>query len=146
VAASFLPLTVTEQSVQVGQPWLAGCVSFLQRQKKKFFMAPLVDSAGTTKRCLADGDDQLAKGRHSQQRVTTGKIKGFRTCEKIRYQGQDCFIKGRMSAGIAILMDLAGNKMGLKPIPKVERMKRVSARTSWSMSQKPMPNGWWSLI
>lgn len=93
------------------------------------------------KRCLPAGDYQQTKGRHSEQRVTTGKIKGFRKFDKFRYQGQECFIKGRMSTGYAILMDLAGNKVDLKPIPKFERMKRVSARTSWSMSQKPMPNG-----
>jgi hypothetical protein len=98
------------------------------------------------KRCLPDGDYQQTKGRHSEQRVTTGKIKGFRKFDKIRYQRQERFIKGRMSTGYAILMDLAGNKVDLKPTPKFERMKRVSARTSWSMSQKPMPNGSSSLI
>jgi hypothetical protein len=36
--------------------------------------------------------------------------------------------------------DLDGNKADLKPIPKFEQMTRVSARTSWIMSQKIMPN------
>jgi hypothetical protein len=45
-----------------------------------------------------------------------------------------------MSTGYAILMDIAGNKIDLKPIPKFEQMMRVSARASWSMSQGPMPN------
>lgn len=92
------------------------------------------------KRCIPDGDYQQTKGRHSEQRVPTGKIKGFRKFDKVRYQGQDYFIKGRMSTGYAILMDLTGNKIDLKPIPKFEQMKRVSARTSWIMSQKPMPS------
>jgi hypothetical protein len=92
------------------------------------------------KRCLPDGDYQQTKGRHSEQRIITGKIRGFRKFDKVRYQGQEYFIKGRMSAGYAILMDVDGNKIDLKPIPKFEQMMRVSARASWSMSPKPMPN------
>ena len=91
------------------------------------------------KRCLPDGDYQQTKGRHSEQRVTTGKIKGFRKFDKIRYQGREYFIKGRMSTGYAILMDLAGNKVDLKPIPKFEQIQRVSARTSWMMTQRLIP-------
>ena len=91
------------------------------------------------KRCFPDGDYQQTKGKHSEQRVTTEKIMGFRKFDKVRYQGQEYFIKGRMSTGYAILMDLAGNKVALKPIPKFEQMKRISARASWNMSQKPMP-------
>jgi hypothetical protein len=49
----------------------------------------------------------------------------------VRYRGQEYFIKGRMSTGYAILMDIHGNKIALKPIPKFEKMKRVSARSSW---------------
>jgi hypothetical protein len=91
------------------------------------------------KRCLPDGDYQQTKGRQSEQRIITGKIRGFRKFDKVRYQGQEYFIKGRMSTGYAILMDLARNKVDLKPIPKFEQIQRVSARASWSMSQKPIP-------
>ncbi len=90
--------------------------------------------------CIPDGDYQQTKGRHSQQRIVTGKIQGFRKFDKVRYQGQEYFIKGRMSTGYAILMDVKGNKIDLKPIPKFEQMKRVSARSSWNMSQQPMPS------
>jgi hypothetical protein len=91
------------------------------------------------KRCVPAGDYQQTKGRHSEQRIITGKIQGFRKFDQVRYQGQEYFIKGRMSAGYAILMDIDGNKVDLKPIPKFERMKRVSARVSWMMIQKTMP-------
>ena len=93
-----------------------------------------------TKRCVPDGDYQQTKGIRSEQRIGTGKIGGFRKFDKVRYCGQDYFIKGRMSTGYAILMDLAGNKVALKPIPKFERMKRVSARRSWMMTQRPIPS------
>ncbi len=92
------------------------------------------------KRCVSDGDYQQTKGIRSEQRIGTGKIGGFRKFDKVRYCGQDYFIKGRMSTGYAILMDLAGNKVALKPIPKFERMKRVSARRSWMMTQRPIPS------
>jgi hypothetical protein len=88
------------------------------------------------KRCVSDGDYRQTRGIRSQQRICTGKIGGFRKFDKVRYCGQDYFIKGRMNTGYAILMDLAGNKAALKPIPKFEKMKRVSARRSWIMTQR----------
>jgi RRXRR protein/HNH endonuclease len=91
------------------------------------------------KRCVPDGDYQQTKGIRSEQRIATGKIGGFRKFDKVRYGGQDYFIKGRMSTGYAILMDLAGKKVALKPIPKLEKMKRVSARRAWMMTQRTMP-------
>ncbi len=92
------------------------------------------------KRCVSAGDYQQTKGIRSEQRVVTGKMGGFRKFDKVRYCGQDYFIKGRMSTGYAILMDLAGNKVVLKPIPKFENMKRVSARRSWMMTQRTIPS------
>ncbi len=91
------------------------------------------------KRCVPDGDYQQTKGRHSEQHINTSKIRGFRKFDKVRYQGQEYFIKGRHSTGYAVLMDIAGNTVDLKPIPKFDKMKRVSARSSWIMIQKTMP-------
>lgn len=92
------------------------------------------------KKCIPGGDYQQTKGQHSEQRIETGKIQGFRKFDKVRYQGQEYFIKGRMSTGYAILMDGEGKKIDLKPIPKFTRMKRVSARRSWMMTQRTMPS------
>ena len=85
------------------------------------------------KKCVADGDYQQTKGVRSEQRIPTGKIQGFRKFDKVRYLGKEYFIKGRMSTGYAILMDIEGNKINLKPIPKFNKMERVSARKSWVM-------------
>jgi len=87
------------------------------------------------KKCIADGDYQQTKGIRSEQRIPTGKIQGFRKFDKVRYMGKEYFIKGRMSTGYAILMDIHGNKVNLKPIPKFNKMKRVSARKSWIMQE-----------
>ena len=90
------------------------------------------------KRCIPDGDYQQTKGVRSEQPITTGKIQGFRKFDKVRYRGQEYFIKGRMATGYAILMELDGKKVDLKPIPKFEKMKRVRARSSWIISPKTM--------
>jgi hypothetical protein len=118
--------------------------------KEHCFDAALIATRGTVptfctstvlvKRCVPDGDYQQTKGVRSEQPITTGKIRGFRKFDKVRYQGQNYFIKGRMATGYAILMDISGNKVDLKPIPKFEKMKRVSARSSWMMQQRTMPS------
>jgi len=92
------------------------------------------------KKCIPDGDYQQTKGVRSEQPITTGKIRGFRKFDKVRYCGQEYFIKGRMSTGYAILMGMDGKKVDLRPIPKFEKMKRVSARSSWIISQRIMPS------
>ncbi|HEX4207138.1 MAG TPA: HNH endonuclease, partial [Ktedonobacteraceae bacterium] len=51
---------------------------------------------------------------------------------KVRYQGQDYFIRGRISTGSAIFMTSAGNKVDLKPIPKFEKMRSWKKRPFWS--------------
>jgi hypothetical protein len=91
------------------------------------------------KKCVSDGEYQQTKGVRSEQHIPTGKIQGFRKFDKVRYLGQEYFIKGRMSTGYAILMMIDGKKVDLKPIPKFEKMKRVSARSSWMICQRIMP-------
>ena len=91
------------------------------------------------KRCVPDGDYQQTKGKRSDQRIETGKIQGFRKFDKVRYQGKEYFIKGRMSTGYAILMNIHGTTVALEPIPKFEKMRRVSARSSWMVIQHLIP-------
>jgi len=92
------------------------------------------------KKCIFKGDYQQTKGIRSEQSIQTGKIMGFRKFDKVEYAGQECFIKGRMSTGYAILMGIDGMKIPLKPIPKFDRMKRLSARKSWIMQQEIIQN------
>jgi hypothetical protein len=106
------------------------------RGKKPTFHTTTVLS----KRCVPDGDYQQTKGMRSEQSITTGKIRGFRKFDKVRYKGSQYFIKGRMSTGYAILMELSGSPLALKPIPKFDKMRRVSARSSWMMAQRTIPS------
>jgi len=86
------------------------------------------------------------KGVRSEQRITTGKIQGFRKFDKVKYQGKEYFIKGRISTGYAILMDIEGNKIdfsnapkGMKT-PKMVNMQRINARKSWIISSRDKPS------
>ena len=118
--------------------------------KKHVFDAAMIATRGKTptfcttsmlvKKCISDGDYQQTNGKRSEKRLTTGKIAGFRKYDKVRYLGQEYFIKGRMATGYAILMDIHEKKRDFKPIPKFEKMKRVSARSTWIIHQKIMPS------
>ena len=88
------------------------------------------------KKCVADGDYQLRKGVRSEQVIPVRKINGFRKFDKVKHEGKEYFIKGRMATGYAILMDIDGVKVNLKPIPKFEKMERISARKSWMIMSK----------
>lgn len=88
------------------------------------------------KKCVSDGDFQQTKGIRSEQHIVTDKICGFRKFDKVRYFGNDYFIKGRMSTGYAILMDIDGNKIDFSAMPrgyktpKLSNCNRVTARTT----------------
>ena len=94
------------------------------------------------KKCVSCGDYQQSKGIRSEQRIPTNKICGFRKFDKVNYFGKEYFIKGRMSSGYAILMDIEGNKIDFSDMPKgfktpkLSNCKRIQARNSWMIMQK----------
>jgi 5-methylcytosine-specific restriction endonuclease McrA len=94
------------------------------------------------KRRVSKGDYQLTKGSHGQLRLTVGKIQGFRKFDKVKYFGKEYFIKGKMSSGFAILMDIFNNKIdfsfmpkGFKT-PKLFNLERLNARSSCLVMSK----------
>lgn len=88
------------------------------------------------KKSVSDGDFQQTKGIRSEQPITTGKICGFRKFDKVRYLGNEYFIKGRMNTGYAVLMDINGKKADFSKMPKgfktpkLNICRRISARKS----------------
>lgn len=92
------------------------------------------------KKCVPDGDFQKTKGVRSEQAIVTSKIGGFRKFDKVRYFGKEYFIKGRMSTGYAILMDVDGKKIDFSAMPKgyktpkMANLKRLAARSSWMVT------------
>ena len=93
------------------------------------------------KKCVPNGDFQQTKGVRSQQVIPTGKIQGFRKFDKVKYLGKEYFIKGRMSSGYVILMDIEGNKVDFSSMPKgwktpkLSNCKRISARKTWMVDE-----------
>jgi hypothetical protein len=83
------------------------------------------------KKCISKGDYQQTKGIRSEQKINTGKICGFKKFDKVKYLGDEYFIKGRMSTGYTILINIHGDKVDFKPIPKFNKMERVTARSGW---------------
>ena len=86
------------------------------------------------KRDVPRGDIQQTKGIRSELRIETGKIHGLRKFDKVRYFGREYFIKGRMSSGYAVLMDIYGGKVDFNHFgkgnktPKLTLCKRISSR------------------
>ncbi|MEG0577781.1 MAG: RNA-guided endonuclease IscB [Bacilli bacterium] len=98
------------------------------------------------KKCVSYRDIQKTKGIRSEQHIPTGKIQSFRKFDKVKYLDKEYFIKGRMSTGYALLMDIDGNKIdfskspkGFKT-PKLSNCKRIEARKSWIMSEQVIQN------
>ena len=79
------------------------------------------------------------------KKLNTKKICGFRKFDKIKYFDKEYFIKGRMSTGYAILMDIDGNKIdfsdmskGFKTV-KLSNCRRILARKSKLIATHPNP-------
>ncbi|MFX1533877.1 MAG: RNA-guided endonuclease IscB [Promethearchaeota archaeon] len=128
-----------------------GCITKIDRErlglpKVHYFDAVVIASKGNSvmfkqsyvlvKRCVPAGDYQQRKGKRSERPVPRAKIQGFKKFDKVRYQGQEYFIKGRMSTGYAVLMDIHGSKQDLGHIPKMDGMVRLSTRKSWLIASE----------
>ena len=99
------------------------------------------------KKRVAKGDYQLTKGIRGEQIIPVGKIQDFRKFDKVKYFRKEYFIKGRMSSGFAVLMDIFNNKIDFSfmpkgyKTPKLSNLERVSARRSClCISQKITQN------
>lgn len=99
------------------------------------------------KRRVAKGDYQLTKGIRGEQKIPVGKIQGLRKFDKVKYLGKEYFIKGRMSSGFVILMDIFNNKIDFSfmpkgwKTPKLSNLEKISSRRSCiCISQKITPS------
>jgi len=79
-------------------------------------------------RNISKGDYQQTKGIRSQQRIPTGKIMNVRKFDKVMWKNTTCFIKGRMSTGYAVGMDILNNS--LKQLLKLKEVKVLQRRTN----------------
>ena len=100
-----------------------------------------------SKRIVPEGDYQRTRGIRSEQKLPKGKVHGFRKFDKIEYMNNVYFIKGTMSTGYAVLMDISGTKIDFSNMPKgfktpkMKNFKRLSARKSWiCIKEEVIPN------
>ena len=114
--------------------------------KKHYIDACMIASAGKMikfktsvlylKHSVSDGDYRQTNGRHSEKRLSTGKLFGFRKFDKVKYFNKIYFVQSKMCHGYCTLMDIHGKKIdfsqqkyGLKT-PKFANLQRISARKS----------------
>lgn len=93
---------------------------------------------------VSKGDYRLTRGIRGEQKLPTRKICGFRKFDKVKYFGEEYFIKGRTSSGTAVLMDIFGSKINFNSMPKglkttkMLNFKRISVRRSCLCIRKIM--------
>lgn len=92
-------------------------------EKKHYLDACVIASGGKEfkqsdwlikKRRVARQNRQLCKGTRGEKKLPTGKILGFRKCDKVRYLNKTCFIKSRRSSGYFTLMDIDHNTLDFR--------------------------------
>lgn len=99
---------------------------------KHFKIVGKVEFIGPSLRewCVASGDCRQTMGRRSEKRGPTGKVCGFRKCDKVLYGDIVCFIKGKRFTGCMELMDITGRSLNMKSRKYAGGLVRLSARTS----------------
>lgn len=90
------------------------------------------------KRNVSGGDYQQTKGIRSEQKIPTGKIRGFRKFDKVKYSEKEYFVKGRMGSGYAILMDIDGKKADFSNMPKGSYTKPLVLKSGLSRFYAPL--------
>ena len=90
------------------------------------------------KKCISKGDYQKTKGVDRNITIPTGRVNGFRKCDKVKYKNNIYFIQGRYSTGYAILMNIKGEKQTFTnpKIPKMCNLQRISARKTTLIDRK----------
>lgn len=62
------------------------------------------------KKVVGKDNRSLSTFRKVPIQIPKGKINGFRRYDKVKYQGQEYFVAGRISSGYNIIQDIFGNK------------------------------------
>lgn len=91
------------------------------------------------------GDYQRTKGRRSEKIIPKGKILGFSKFDKVNFKNNTYFIKGRMSTGYFIAMDILGNTLKGKTL-KAINCKLISKRSSYLITEMIKRNTCYNVI
>ena len=93
------------------------------------------------KKRVAKQNRQMRKGVRGEKKIPLGKVFGFRKFDKVKYLGQECFIKARRSSGNFVLMDIFGNNLDFRSIggkqnPPYKDLQRLHTRTSYLIERR----------
>lgn len=93
------------------------------------------------KRRVAKQNRQMCKGIRGEKKIPLGKIFGFRKFDKVKYLGQECFVKARRNSGAFVLMGIYGKNIDLREVggkanPSYKELKRVNVRKSILIERK----------
>lgn len=94
---------------------------------------------------VSKGDYQRTKGVRSQLVISKGKILGFSKFDKVLFKNNTYFIKGRMSSGYFIGMDILGNALKGKTL-KAKECKLITKRSSCLITEMVEGNTCYSVI
>lgn len=73
-------------------------------------------------------------------KLNRGKVMGFKRFDRVEYFGTICFVKGKMSTGYAILMDIDGQSLDFGHTAQFKLMKRAGARKTCLTNQVRIGN------
>jgi hypothetical protein len=103
-------------------------------------MPTLLNNTVLFKKSISKGRYQQTWGIRSEKKYPKNKVFGFKTWDKVIYQGVTCFVKGMMSTGYYVLCNILGKKINFKPMAKPNTLQRVTARKSWIMTEVVIPS------
>jgi len=107
----------------------------LDLQKDHYLDACVIASGGLEfeqsdivfyKYIVSKGDYKLTRGARGEQKLPTGKVRGFRKFDKVRYLGKEYFINSRMSSGYAGLMNIFGDNVDFSFMPRGAKTLKLS--------------------
>ena len=96
--------------------------------------------------CVSRGDYKQTKGGHSNIKIPTGKLFGYRKFDKIETKKGMGFVKGKRSSGSFSIMGISGNKIS-DGVNIRKNTARISARHAYIEDVQFIPNlkNWVSL-
>lgn len=93
------------------------------------------------KKCINHQSRSMRKGIRGEKNIPLCKIHGFKKFDKVKYLGQECFVKGRRTNGNFVLMNIFNNTLdfratGGKANPSYKEIQRIGARKSTLIERK----------
>ena len=128
---------------EIGNTRVFGVVGHGDSGKTSLVSTLLFNAGMTTRLCsVMEGNTVTDFDENEiERKISISLTPCYAEYDKVRYQGREYFIKGRMSTGYAVLMDIHGCKQDCGHTPRMEQMKRLSARTTCLLAYEKIITG-----